>query len=133
MRLKSSRSKLTKKSGSEKRAAVSRGNLGTDDDSVKVKLLNYLLNEKHETGKEKAAYFKSLGFTKENWEELAIFLKFDKDLASSCEKNEWGQKYIQVIQINFDNMSKTRKLIAIWIHLKENREDKVKLVTLYPE
>lgn len=55
------------------------------------KLVNYLLDETHPTGKHKAAFFKRFGFDREKWSELKTALlqhAADHDVASTLQTDE---------------------------------------------
>ncbi len=106
-------------------------NLLTDYNSVKEKLLNYVLNEEHETGKHKARIFRSLGFSRSNWTELSERLIFEKEKSAVIDQNQYGTKYRQVVSIKTGGNKESRNLITIWMHLKDNNS--VRLVTVYPE
>jgi hypothetical protein len=101
-----------------------------DDKKTLVKLVGYVLNPEHEHGKHKAAYFKSIGFTLENHEELANQLKFSLAGAILREESQWGTHYELDIEINLPNNQDKRTIVTAWIRPKGTKE--IRLVTVIP-
>jgi hypothetical protein len=95
------------------------------------KLSDYLMSETHSVGKEKARYFRSLGYSRANLDQLEEALI---EIAASNEVSEairtpFGTKYV----IDGDMITPTgitARLRTIWILEKE--ENKPCLVTAYP-
>lgn len=61
------------------------------------KILLYLLNPDHERGKSKAAFFTRFGFTRENWQELAlalIRLATEYEVVAVKQREAYGTIYI---------------------------------------
>lgn len=60
------------------------------------KIVDYLLSDKHRVGKNKAAFFKSFGFSHERWHELkdALFLHVQKNSLAEMEQTLYGMRYI---------------------------------------
>ena len=99
------------------------------EESVVMKLDNYLLNSQHMsvcgnlTGK--AMWFRNnLGFTRYNANELAKQIKFNRLHAQLGERTEYGQKYRQVIKILGAN-GKSQNIVFNWI---ENTDGIVRLI-----
>jgi len=94
------------------------------------KLRDYLLNPSHPVGGPKAAWFASIGYTRENWTELGDGLL---TLATSCDNflvksSPYGVKYETVGDLGTDG-HRPRSVVAVWI-VEENLPPR--LVTAYP-
>lgn len=97
--------------------------------SVEKKLLSYLLNFDHPVGVDKAIWFdKALGFTTENYKELAGQLVFDEAKAIQTEVTPYGVKFNQIIPVTGAN-GKIINVLTAWIR---NNDNVVRLVTAYP-
>lgn len=97
---------------------------------TKEKLCDYLLNPAHPVGGTKAAWFASVGYTRQNWEELRDDLL---TIATSCENFiakpfPYGVKYETVGEIGTDDR-RPGAVVAVWI-VEENSPPR--LVTAYP-
>ncbi|MDO9287731.1 MAG: hypothetical protein Q7T83_02945 [Thermodesulfovibrionales bacterium] len=96
------------------------------------KIRNYILSFEHPIGRFKAAFFKGMGYTRENWEQFIndirrYHLQLD---AKPTEKNKYGQKYEINGLINGPN-GKILMLRSVWIVLES--EDIARFITIYPE
>ena len=94
------------------------------------KLCDYLLNPWHPVGGPKAAWFASLGYTRENWFELRCDLL---EIAATCEDfvakpSPYGVKY-ETIGIVGTKGHRPGMVVAVWI-VEENSPPR--LVTAYP-
>jgi hypothetical protein len=60
-----------------------------------AKVRDYLLSESHPVGRYKAAFFRSLGYRRMRWQDLAVDLRCHakEHEASVTEANTYGQKY----------------------------------------
>ena len=97
----------------------------------KSKLKKYLLSETHAVGKAKAKYFRSLGYTEANADELSNALLM---IAKSNEiKQEvsapYGTKYIIEGEI-FTSIGATVRVITVWV--VELSDERPRFVTAYP-
>jgi RHS repeat-associated protein len=98
-------------------------------DSVREKLWNYLLNPDHKLGSAKAKWFKeALGFSRENFQDLANQIKFDPSKAIQTEVTQFGAKFNQVISIQGAN-GKVIDVTFAWI---KNTDGVVRLITGIP-
>lgn len=101
----------------------------TTQESVKIKLENYLLNPTHPQGGDKARWFEAaLGFTKSNIDELAKQIVFDPSKAVPTDSTPYGQKYEQVIPITGAN-GRQIDVLFVWI---TNPDNVTRLVTAPP-
>jgi len=123
--------RVTPKSKSSPSKPVKADKLVVNAKSIKDKLLKYALNPEHDVGKHKAAYFASIGFTSENWEELAEQLLFDPDEAEVTEENEYGVLYNQVIEVVLPDKKRTRRIKTAWIN--DVGTNQIRLTTCYPD
>ena len=94
------------------------------------KLCDYLLNPSHPVGGPKAAWFASIGYTRENWAELRDGLL---TLATSCESfldksSPYGVKYETAGDLGTDG-HRPGSVVAVWI-VEEYLPPR--LVTAYP-
>ena len=94
------------------------------------KLCDYLLNPSHPVGGPKAAWFASLGYTRENWIELRDDLLA---IAATCgdfvaKPSPYGVKYETVGDIGAVG-HRPGIVVAVWI-VEENSPPR--LVTAYP-
>ena len=95
------------------------------------KIRDYLLSNSHPTGKFKATFFRSLGFTLENHAELTrefrrLVNSADANLADS---NDYGQKYVVRGMIRGPN-GKEAEIESVWIVL--NSTSHPRFITAYP-
>jgi hypothetical protein len=95
------------------------------------KLKDYLLSETHAVGKAKAKYFRSLGYTERNADQLAgDLLKIAKSEGVSQEvASDYGTKYI----IDGDLVTPigtTVRLRTVWV--AEPYDERPRFVTAYP-
>jgi len=98
-------------------------------DSVRDKLLRYLLNPDHPIGGPKAKWFEdALGFNQSNLDALSRQIVFDPARAVETGVTEFGTKYNQVISIVGAN-GKTIDVTFAWIR---NEDGVVRLVTGIP-
>ncbi len=95
------------------------------------KLRDYLLSPAHPVGRFKAAFFRSLGYSREDWTQFENDLReyhLTEDFSDILE-SRYGVKY--VIRANLKGPSgETVELVSVWIILKE--EDAPRFVTAYP-
>lgn len=94
------------------------------------KLCDYLLNPSHPVGGPKAAWFASIGYTRENWSELRFDLLA---MAVSCEDfvakaSPYGVKYETTGVLGREG-HRPGSVVAVWI-VEENSPPR--LVTAYP-
>jgi len=74
-----------------------------------------LLEPSHPEGGPKARWFKeALGFTKDNMQDLGRQLVFDESKAAPTERTQWGQKFVQIIDLEGAN-GRTIPTSTIWI------------------
>ena len=94
-----------------------------------TKLRDYLLSTSHSIGRFKAKYFRSLGFTPENWEELRRqLLEVAQGEASLAEETGFGQKYL--VSGTLRGPAASGEVVTVWIVRWE--DDVPRLVTVYP-
>lgn len=94
------------------------------------KLCNYLLNYSHPVGGPKAAWFASIGYTRDNWLELREDLLA---MAQACDNfvakpSPYGVKY-ETEGVLGTKGHRPGKVVAVWI-VEENSPPR--LVTAYP-
>ena len=95
------------------------------------KLRGYLLSLEHPVGRFKATFFRSLGYSDENW------AQFESDLrefhlvedVSEVVESRYGRKYVIRANLKGPN-GKTTECLSVWIILTE--EDIPRFVTAYP-
>ena len=95
------------------------------------KILAYLLSSEHPTGREKAAFFTAIGYTRQHWTRLRNDLLA---AARACEtvreeQTEFGVKYVLDTQVLAPS-GRRIALRTIWI--SDKPEDAPRLVTVYP-
>ena len=99
-------------------------------ETVNNKLNNYLLNPEHEHGAPKAKWFKeALGFSRDNMDQLAKQIIFDKNQATPTTLTEYGQKYEQIIKIVGAN---GREIDVKFAWIINNGNEFASLVTAIP-
>ena len=79
-------------------------------------ILDYLLNPFHPSGRIKARFFLSFGFSKESWQELMISLKNQAKTGriKNTEESDFGMKYI--IEGSMDSPDgRNPEIITVWI------------------
>jgi len=96
------------------------------------KLLEYILSTTHPRGKTKAAFFRSIGFTSDNWQELsnALIKHGLEGRASISERTTYGTLYKVkgvIRSISIQHVS----LISIW--LVKHNEEVPRFITAYPK
>jgi hypothetical protein len=94
------------------------------------KVRDYLLNPEHPDGGSKAAWFQSLGYARDRWQELTSDLLA---LAATCEqfatvRTPFGVKYVVKGQIG-RGAHRSASVLAVWI-VEADRPPR--LVTAYP-
>lgn len=101
----------------------------TTEESVKIKLDDYLLNPHHPVGRDKARWFEAaLGFSRHNLEELARQIVFNPSQAVATTLTEYGQKFEQWIEIAGTN-GRQIEVLFVWIR---NNDGVVRLITAPP-
>lgn len=95
------------------------------------KLESYLLSPVHSTGRYKAVFFSSLGYTQNDWEVLENDLRglLYRD-AKESEETEYGKKYEIRGTITGPN-GHSAAIITVWVILHGEKE--ARFVTAYPE
>ncbi len=95
------------------------------------KVREYLLSDTHPIGRYKAAVFRSLGYTSENWETLLEDLRNLLILnAEKLEASDFGTKYAIRGAIHGPS-GRTEDIVSIWII--RTGEDFPRFITAYPE
>ena len=94
------------------------------------KLLDYLLSSAHPVGQFKARFFRSLGYTNDNWTKLERDIReiLNND-AIVTEQTEYGQKYV-VTGIIRGPTNKSAKIVTAWIILDD--EKLPRFITAHP-
>ncbi len=97
-----------------------------------TKIRDYLLSASHPIGRFKARFFRSLGYTGDDWQQLATDLE---GLAGSGDAvlgkaTEFGQKY-EVHGILRGPSGRKASVVTVWIVL--TGDNVPRLVTAYPE
>ena len=94
------------------------------------KLQNYLLSPSHPVGRFKAEFFKSIGYTDDNWlsleTEIRALLRND---ATIKEKTKYGQKYEGRGIVTGPGGLKA-EIVTAWVVLKD--EEIPRFITAYP-
>jgi hypothetical protein len=95
------------------------------------KLRGYLLSGRHPTGRFKAAFFRRLGYTEENWRDLDRDLRtqhLEKDAEEDIE-TVYGRKFI--VEAALEGPAGERaSLVSVWV--VRAGEDVPRFVTAYP-
>jgi hypothetical protein len=94
------------------------------------KICDYLLNPSHPVGGSKAAWFASIGYSRQNWHKLRDDLLA---MAASCDNfvakpSPYGVKYETVGELGTEG-HRLGPIVAVWI-VEENLPPR--LVTAYP-
>lgn len=97
----------------------------------KQKLSNYLLSETHTVGKAKAKYFRSLGYTEENADQLAdaLLIIAKSEGVSQEVASRYGIKYIIDGEI-VAPIGTIVRLRSVWVI--ESHDERPRFVTAYP-
>ncbi len=95
------------------------------------KLRGYILSSTHPVGRFKAAIFRRLGYSTENWE---VFERSLRELiltqdASEAEESRYGKKYI-VEGLLVGPSGGTMQIVTVWVILKG--ENIPRFITAYP-
>ncbi len=104
---------------------------GADDAIVDpFKVLNYLLSPVHETGRQKARFFATLGYNRSNWTTFAAELRSHalSEKAQHTETAFFGTKYT-VAQPVTGPSGRSAIIVTVWIVRPEERRPR--LVTAY--
>jgi len=95
------------------------------------KLYGYILSFAHPVGRFKAAFFRRLGYSAENWEVFEQTLRgliLSQD-ATKVEESQYGQKFI--VEGPFAGSSgETVQIVTVWVILKD--ENVPRFITAYP-
>ena len=96
-----------------------------------AKITEYLLNASHEIGSAKAAYFTSFGFSRHEWERLALALQThpDRHPVDETRTDEWGTRFAVRCSIVTPD-GRNPCIVSVWI-VRVGR-DEAELVTAYP-
>jgi hypothetical protein len=98
-------------------------------DAAKVR--DYLLSPEHPVGRFKAAFFASVGYTRQDWERLRqdfVSIARSSD-ATSGQLSAFGQKY--EVRGSIEGPTGSRfEVVTVWIVL--NGESAPRFVTAYP-
>src|SRR5690606_24284245 len=94
------------------------------------KLRDYLLSTDHPVGRFKARFFRSLGFSRDHWEELESALRDFVSLdAEFIDENEYGVKYT-IRGTLAGPMGASASTVTVWFIRRG--EDFPRFVTAYP-
>ena len=95
------------------------------------KMRDYLLLPEHPVGRFKAAYLRTLGYSREHWEQLESDLRefHTSEDVSEVVESRHGAKYIIRANLKGPN-GKEATIVSVWIVL--NDEDVPRFVTAYP-
>ena len=94
------------------------------------KLRDYLLDPSHIVGRHKAAFFRALGYTQENWKDLESDLRrFLREEAREKGETKYGTKYDIQGQIN-GPAGRSSRIVTAWIVL--HGEDFPRFITAHP-
>ena len=95
------------------------------------KLRDYLLSPAHPVGRFKAAFFRMLGYSHENWAQLESDLRehhLSEEVSDTVE-SRYGVKYAIRAILKGPN-GETAEFVSVWIILSE--EEAPRFVTAYP-
>lgn len=95
------------------------------------KIVNYLLSETHDSGRDKANFFRRFGFTSEAWETLAQALRHhaSQHEIAKIEPSPFGKRY--VVEGSLQTPSgRVPQVRVVWFI--DNRETVPRFVTAYP-
>ena len=95
------------------------------------KLTKYLLSETHAVGKAKAKYFRSLGYTEANADQLAdgLLMIAKSKGVSQAVTTPYGTKYIMEGDL-FTPIGATVRICTVWV--VESGDKRPQFVTAYP-
>ena len=95
------------------------------------KLRDYVLSRVHPMGRFKAAFFASLGYETDNWQDLdrALRAAADQAEAEPEERAPYGQKY-RIRSILEGPAGRSAEIVSVWIILHD--ETAPRLVTVMP-
>ena len=95
------------------------------------KLRDYMLSRVHPVGRFKAAFFASLGYEVDNWQDLdrALRAAADQAEAEPDERTAYGQKY-RIRSILEGPAGRSAEIVSVWIIL--HNETAPRLVTVMP-
>jgi hypothetical protein len=96
-----------------------------------AKVRDYLLSPEHPVGRFKAAFFRSVGFTRDHWELLRDQLLLHAQLAVAAlgQPSQFGQKY-EVRATVVGPGGARAEVVTVWIVLDD--EEVPRLVTAFP-
>ncbi|MBI3201308.1 MAG: adhesin [Myxococcales bacterium] len=96
-----------------------------------AKVRDYLLSPEHPVGRFKAAFFRALGYSADQWELLRADLQFIAQTgdATPTELGPFGQKF-EVRATLSSPLGRTAKITAVWI--VRTGEDFPRFVTAFP-
>ena len=95
------------------------------------KLTNYLLSPVHPVGRFKAAFFRKLGYSAENWKVLERDFRnliLSNDVVDIRE-TEYGRKFVVEGDL-IGPANKRVRVVTVWTIMKE--EDIPRFITVYP-
>jgi len=97
----------------------------------KQKISDYLLSETHAVGKEKARYFRSIGYTEKHTDHLAeaLLMIAKSEKVSQEIASPYGTKYIIDGEIDTP-LGTTARLRTVWV--VEPYDELPRFVTAYP-
>ena len=97
-----------------------------------AKIRGYLLSRSHPVGRFKAAFFTSLGYTDEDWQQLEADLRGHARTheASAGESTGYGQKYDVRGILTGPLVRRGASVITVWI--VRTGEDFPRFITAYP-
>ena len=94
------------------------------------KVRDYLLSDRHPVGRFKARFFRSLGYSAENWDQLAADLhRVSQSQEARQVESPYGQKFSIVALIAGPN-GRSASVVTIWI--VGSGSSIPKFVTAYP-
>ena len=96
-----------------------------------AKVAKYLLSSTHRAGKSKAAFFTSIGFIAEKWEELAEALRDHavEHTVSDFEETVFGVRYVVDGLLMAPN-ARRLKVRSVWF--VDRGTDRLRFITAYP-
>ena len=96
-----------------------------------AKVRDYLLSDTHPVGRFKAAFFRALGYSSDDWEELRRELLWmaQTQEARLGPETEYGQKY-ELRAMLQGPAGRSAEVICVWIVRRE--ESAPRFVTAYP-
>ncbi len=91
------------------------------------KLRGYLLSPQHTTGRYKARFFRGLGYSAEDWEQLAAdLLRIAREGEAEPIPSPFGEKY-RILGRWEGPGSRTATLVTIWIAVRDGLSGRVKM------